>query len=266
MILNNWNTIASLVFGLAFVTGASANAQLVTDPLEIALSAGRPVSLVTIRNESEAAQQATVTMGDWDRAESGANRFYPAGTRHGSCGSRVKAFPVAVRVDPHATQIVRVALDSSLAADSECTSVVFVEQAAPAAAIGRFGVRYALRTAVKVYGLPHVMTREGEIDSIAVVRDTSATAGRAVVIGFRNTGSVHTLAHGTLEIRRPDNSVFTSLAIDDFPTLPGAHRTVTLRLPALPAGHYVALAVIDFGGADVAAGELEFEAAPGASH
>ena len=252
------------MWALSFVTIAAmagaepARAQLIVDPLEVVLSGARPVAVVTIRNESSAAQQATLNIGDWDRSETGENRFFQGGTHKGSCGALVKAFPLAVRVEPHELQMVRIAL-AGPAPTSECWSVVFVEQAAPQAPSGRFGISYAFRTGVKVYAVPATATRDGEIDSVTVRRDSAAPGNQSVIVGFHNVGSSHEVAHGSVEIRRPDNSVAAKLDVAEFPILPGAHRSVVLHLPTLPQGRYVALAVLDFGGPEVAAGELEFE-------
>ncbi len=243
---------------LTLLSATPLRAQLVVDPLEVELSAARPVAIVTIKNESATAQQATLSTGDWDRSESGDNRFFQLATQRGSCGGAISVFPLALRLEPHGTQTVRIALLGTSAAD-ECWSVIFVEQAAPQSTVARFGISYSFRTAVKVYALPSVRRRDGEIDSVAL-RSDSATPGRQqLVIGFHNIGSSHENAHGSVEIRRPDNSVAAKLDIPGFPTLPGAHRSVTLALPPLPRGRYIALAVLDFGGQEITAGELEFE-------
>ncbi|HEY5085857.1 MAG TPA: hypothetical protein VII66_00735 [Gemmatimonadaceae bacterium] len=243
---------------IATASGTPARAQVIVDPLEVVLSGARPVALVTVRNESASVQQAILNIGDWDRAETGENRFFQGGTQQGSCGALIKAFPLALRVEPHEIQTVRIAL-AGPAPPSECWSIVFVEQAVPQAPSGRFGISYALRTGVKVYAIPTVTTRDGEIDSVIVRSDGTMPAKQDLIVGFHNVGSSHETAHGTVEIRRPDNSIAATLDIAEFPTLPGAHRSLVLTLPTLPQGRYVALAVLDFGGSEVAAGELEFE-------
>jgi hypothetical protein len=55
-----------------------------------------------------------------------------------------------------------------------------------------------------------------------------------------------------------DNSVAGQIPIAEFPTLPGAVRRLEVDVPpTIPAGNYIALALIDFGGAEIAAGQLE---------
>jgi hypothetical protein len=49
--------------------------------------------------------------------------------------------------------------------------------------------------------------------------------------------------------------------IAEFPTLPGAMRKVLVDIPSdLPAGDYVVLALIDFGGAELVAGQIDYQA------
>jgi hypothetical protein len=55
-----------------------------------------------------------------------------------------------------------------------------------------------------------------------------------------------------------DNSLAATIPVAEFPTLPGALRRLELDVPtSLAAGSYVALALIDFGGTEIAAGQLE---------
>jgi hypothetical protein len=60
-------------------------------------------------------------------------------------------------------------------------------------------------------------------------------------------------------VRREDNSVAHRAAVDAFPVLPGAQRLLTMSLPPLPRGRYIVLALLDFGGSELVAGQLEYE-------
>jgi len=80
-----------------------------------------------------------------------------------------------------------------------------------------------------------------------------------VEVAFQNTGSKHVVANGRVEVRRPDN---TTVAVIDLPpayALPGATMRVRATLPALATGRYVVLAVLDYGGTEIAAAQLEHE-------
>jgi hypothetical protein len=84
---------------------------------------------------------------------------------------------------------------------------------------------------------------------------------RQIAITFHNTGAMHVLAKGRLEFRRLDNTLAVQVPIAEFPTLPGAIRKVMVDAPSgLAAGDYVVLALIDFGGAEIVAGQIDYQA------
>jgi hypothetical protein len=86
-------------------------------------------------------------------------------------------------------------------------------------------------------------------------RDTVTV--RAVEIAFRNSGEAHLKTRGSVELRRGDNTLVTRLDIPEFPSVPGSLRRVTVELPAdLAAGAYVALALLDYAGQEIAAGQV----------
>jgi hypothetical protein len=52
-----------------------------------------------------------------------------------------------------------------------------------------------------------------------------------------------------------------TVPIAEFPTLPGATRKVVVEVPrTLAPGDYVVLALVDFGGAELVAGQIDFQA------
>jgi hypothetical protein len=83
---------------------------------------------------------------------------------------------------------------------------------------------------------------------------------RQIAIRFHNTGGMHLLAKGHLEFRRLDNTIVTQVPIEEIPTLPGATRKIMIDLPSgLAPGDYVVLALVDFGGADLVAGQIDLQ-------
>jgi hypothetical protein len=97
--------------------------------------------------------------------------------------------------------------------------------------------------------------------STPVSRASAPATKKQIAIRFHNTGGVHLLAKGRLEFRRLDNSLAAEAPIAEFPTLPGATRKVMVDTPVgLAPGDYVVLALIDFGGAELVAGQIDFQA------
>ena len=255
---------AVLVFlALASYT-PEAKAQIAVDELELRLSLRRGVGGTMssesfhTANPSATPAQVTISVQDWDRSEAGENRYYPLGTLPTSCASHIKVFPSVLQLDPRSVQTVRVALDSAEAVPHGCYAILFVETpAAPRSARGP-AVTYSLRYGVKVYVEPEGAP-SAELDNIFLERKAADSPARQLVIAYRNTGARQTMARGKVEIRRTDNTLVSTLDIPEFPTLPGATRRLGVPLPLLPKAKYVLLALLDYEGSEIAAGQVDLE-------
>src|SRR2546430_3133342 len=256
-----------------------ASAQLLVDPLEVTILAqgsNRVASSFSLTNTTDNPVQATISRSDWDRAENGDNRFLPAGSSGMSCGAMLSVSPLSVRIEPHSSRVVRVGVQAGAALTRECWDIVFVEEVPQRTVSKGNSLQYIFRTGVKVYVAPPGLARDGAVEDMAVVDappkatkaaktvavSTSPTAAkRQIAIKFHNTGAMHLVAKGRLEFRRLDNSLASTVPIAEFPTLPGAVRRVLVDVPSdLPAGDYVVLALIDFGGAELVAGQIDYQA------
>jgi P pilus assembly protein, chaperone PapD len=251
-----------------------AASQIAVDRMELVLQpsvADRKVGVFSVKNNGGVPLQATVVLADWDRDEDGANRFYPAGANAGSCGGSLRISPAAMRLEPGSSQDVRIALDGAAAAGAsatprECWQIVFVEAALPPVAGARRTVAYVLRTGVKLYVAPDGLSPGGEITEMrvrprgpaAAPTTTDSTSGD-LELTFHNTGALHTVAAGTVEWRRADNSLAAKVPLPEIYTLPGATRRLSVPVPRLAPGRYVALAILDFKGSELAAAQLEHE-------
>ena len=258
-----------------------ASAQLLVDPLEVTiLAAGtdRVASSFSLTNTTDNPVQATISRSDWDRAENGDNRFLASGSSGMSCGAMLSVSPLSVRIEPRSSRVVRLSVQTGAALTRECWDIVFVEEVPQRASTKGNSLQYIFRTGVKVYVAPPGLSRDGAVEDMAVVDapaqsanatsaktvavSTSASAPkRQIAVKFHNTGAMHFVAKGRLEFRRLDNSLAKTVPIPEFPTLPGATRKVLVDVPSdLAAGDYVVLALIDFGGAELVAGQIDYQA------
>jgi P pilus assembly chaperone PapD len=274
-------TVLALCAVIGTVVAQPASAQLLVDPLEVTMIAagnGRVSASFSMANSSDNPVQATITRQDWDREENGDNRFLPAGTSGASCGAMLTASPLSVRIEPHTTRIIRLGVQNAAALTRECWDIFFVEEVPQRASVRGNSLQYIFRTGVKVYLAPPGLKRDGAVEGMAVedVRVApaasstsasktavmaSAATKKQISIRFRNTGGTHLVAKGRLEFRRLDNSLAMQVPIAEFPTLPGATRKVNVDVPSgLSSGDYVVLALIDFGGAELVAGQIDFQA------
>jgi hypothetical protein len=234
----------------------SATAQVSVDQAELFLDAGgsgRRVGSFNITNEGTGVAQVTIYQSDWDRQENGEHRFVPSGTLPNSCARHMQVFPQSLRLPAGARQAVRVELNGTDSLTAACWSIAFVETSAMQGGTGR-QVTYVTRLGVKIYVLPPGLTKEGEIEDIAMQPGDSGRSRIAIL--FHAAGGMPLWVRGTVEYRRPDNSVALTDSVPEFPVLPGARRRVSRAVPRLARGTYVALALLDFGGAEIAAGQI----------
>lgn len=249
-------TLAALVLGVALVAPRVAAAQVSVDEAEVFLDpsgSGRRVGSFNITNEGSDVAQATIYLSDWDRQEDGEHRFVPSGTLPNSCTGHMQIFPQSLRLAAGRRQAVRVELNGTDSITSACWSIAFVETSALQKGTGRT-VTYVTRLGVKIYVLPPGLSKEGEVEDIAAQPGDSGRTRIAIL--FHDVGGMPLWVRGTMEYRRPDNSIAATDSIAEFPVLPGARRRVLVTVPRLAVGNYIALALLDYGGAEIAAGQI----------
>lgn len=261
----------ALVVALALIARGAA-AQIAVDELELHVSL-RPGATGLSRsfhaaNPGELPANATISVEDWDRSERGDNRYYQLGSLPSSCGSHIHVFPSVLRFEPRSIQTIQVTVDSADAVPHGCYAILFVETArthGPSSS----GLLYSVRYGVKLYVEPDAAP-SGEVTAIDIERPATAsaanrgpaasdTSARTLALSFHNSGPRQTATHGTVEVRRLDNSVASTIDIPEFPTLPGATRRLEVAIPTLPRGKYVLLAMLDYGGQEIAAGQASLE-------
>lgn len=215
----------------------------------------RAVAQVVVRNTGSSAAQVSISQGDWDRAENGDNQFLPLNSTAGSCGKLLSVFPLSLRLEPNATGTIRITYAGTASLASECWNAVILEPLPQRTVVAGSALRYVMRSAVKVYVVPPGARREGAIADMQFVH----TPNRSLSIAFRNLGGAHLYTRGRAEFRTADNVVAAEVPVAEFPTLPGAQRKILVKVPKLARGRYVAIVLLDFGGSEIAAGELEID-------
>lgn len=252
-----------LIMLLALPTAAQA--QFAVDKLELFLRPGAKngrSGVLMVRNEGSERSQALIRIEDWDRGTDGTNRFFAPGTQPGSCAGALRVFPATISLAPGESQAIRVDLDSARAGaiQTECWNIVIVQAQQPVKQAGGRTLVYTLRTGMKVYVAPAGLRMEGEVTDVRVTAlRASRTASHEAQVTFRNTGGLHVAATGRIEIRRDDNSLVAVTPLPAMHALPGAESVAKVRLPDCPAGRYTILAIVDYGGAELAAAQLEHE-------
>jgi P pilus assembly chaperone PapD len=247
--------------------------QLAVDQIELFLTPGDPAQasrVFNVSNEGNTPLQATLYTADWDRDSVGNNRFFPTGTLPRSCRKMIQIFPTQMQLDPHSSQAVRVTLAGPDSVTASCWSIVFVELRDPVRlqAAGR-AVQAIVRVGTKVYVEPRAAQRSADISDMRVVaheptadeptQSKRDTAAKDVLITVENTGGIQVRPNGRLELRKADNSIAATVKIEEFPLLPGGTRQLHVPIPTLVPGKYIALAILDYGGAEIAGGQVEIQ-------
>ena len=102
--------------------------------------------------------------------------------------------------------------------------------------------------------------RSGAIESIDLVYNDDSTSG-FIEFDYLNNGNGITQCKGWIEFRDLDGLTIKKIEINEtLKIYPLEKKKFSVEIPAdLISGEYAALAVIDYGGAQLVAGELLFE-------
>lgn len=236
-----------MILAVATLLGRPLHAQMQVDNAEIWLTTGQLNGLFTVTNAATGALQFNLVNGDWDRADDGQNRFYPAGSTPNSCERALEVFPRQLRLAAGASQQVRVSLRADSLPSRACWSIVFVESEPPVTQ-ERVGVRFVTRIGVKIYYNPAESVQLAEMVEFVQLPKAAPADSDAVELAFRNIGTRPIMLGGSVEVRRADNFVVGRIPLDPIPVLPSALRVVRVTLPTLQPGAYIALGSFDFGG------------------
>jgi P pilus assembly chaperone PapD len=227
--------------------GTPLQAQMRVDNADLWLTATASVGTFTVTNEGTDVLQFTLENADWDRADDGANRFYPAGSTPSSCERALEVFPRQLRLTPGASQTVRVSLRADSLPSRACWSLIFVQTEPPSAQSRSSAIRYITRIGVKIYYTPPQTVTLAEIEGFVQIPRDAPRDSNAVELAVRNVGTRAIAIDGTVEIRRADNFVVAKIPVEAIPVLPAALRRIRVNLPQLLPGNYIALAVFDYG-------------------
>jgi P pilus assembly chaperone PapD len=268
-----------VLFGALVLAPSTARAQVAVDELEmhfqLAPGRGELMQVIPVRNDQETVQQVRVVLNDWQRDTTGRNDFLPLGTHPGTCGQKVKVFPMTFQIAPGAVEYVRVTYDAG-GALAGCWSIVLFESVKPPPPRDQqqgSRVNIEVRTGVKVYVHAANEVKSGEIAFADVVQawvpkplppDAPRGARRDSTqvwqadLRFRNTGTAHLRLRATVEIRDLDGLLLQKVVSPEAYLTPDALRDLRITLPTLAKGDYLALVMVDYGGDEITAAQVEF--------
>lgn len=235
---------------------------------------GRTTRQLEIANTEDKTAEISVFVADWTQDENGAvEAVDPSIARSpesatGWIGLNPQRFVLKKGEKKIVTLSLVMPKDAAGMPLKEYRSMVFTETsdtqsqtAAPGRelrvrVIGRIGTKIFIRNPQGLAKLDCAVTK---------VAERTRDGKRGLEIQTTNQGNVHIQSDASkVAVRDRSGTTVETLPISSFSILPGHERTVFVELPEdgkskLEKGKtYNALAVIDYGGSDLVAGELEF--------
>ncbi len=262
--------VGVLVLAAAVSTPTRVEAQFSVSELEIHLQpdgTGAVTGLIPVESTLDTLQQIRLVVVDWQRDSTGSNHFADLGTLPGTCAGKLEVFPATLQLRAHATEQVRVTYTGRGLPDPGCWAAVTFERVqSPTALPDGPSIVVSLLFATKVYVHASDAKAAGEIVSADVesvwARDETgrdSLPARQVAIRFANTGTAHLRVKSTLEVRAGSTALVAQQDGPEAFITPGGFRDIIIRVPSLAPGRYAAVVLLDFGGEEITATQLDFE-------
>lgn len=256
---------SALLFGNAFM--ATAQTGVGVSPPRVTLQASAPATLTqTVSVDHPGAMgpmQVTTSLSDVLIGPDGSTIYLEPGAQPRSLAAWIAVSPLEFELGPQEREEVRYTVDVPADADPGTYWGIIFFESGPLAADDQpdegFGVRTRVRVGHVVYVNVGQVAREARIVGIRHEANTREGTPGAMRIMFQNTGNGLIRLSGELEIRDLDGQLVDAVEIGNRVSFPGSTHAVSAALSKrLPPGEYVVLAVLDYGGDRVLAGESRF--------
>ena len=248
------------LMSLCGVALATADMSVSPPRLELTLEPGQSVTeVIRVSNSATEKVHFKVYPMDWILSQEGEFIPIPQGSGDRSASPWITINPQEFDIAPGGTQEVRLGVKVPRDVAGGYRSVVFIESA-PSQISGTFGVAVVGRIGVVVYiTIAGTAVRSGNITDLTAEFD----GGKGILsgkMGFENVGNVHLRLSGSVEIRDTAGTTVAKVEIPETVSLPGAYRQVPFAWHGkLSTGHYIVLAVLDYGGEVRVAGQTLLE-------
>lgn len=260
----------SLLFILIFVFSFSVFAHIRVFSLVIDLEIPSGTSYTdsfSVSNVGTKPENITISLVDWNRKTNGEHRYFDAGTLPHSLANWIEFSPIRFELKGGESQEVKFSIAIPKGEEGTHWTMFLVEGAPEVITTGKEGKSLFSVTATVAYGIKIYQTdaataqRKGKIINLDTGFSKSKETEIKVKIEFENTGNTHLEPEGQVEIRNEKGETVATVDIKRFPILPGAKRMLEIPFKEknLQPGRYLALAVLDFGGNYLVAGQRVFE-------
>ncbi len=222
-----------------------------------------------IENLGEEPEGATVYLGDWERDFNGNIQYLSPGTLPQSLANWIKISPTSFTIKGGGDREIRFTISVPEGEEGSRWAVLFIQREPELAEEvvkrgeeeRRVVIRSVFRYAIRIYQtVPGTEKREGKVTDIGV-NLTEGGYPVKIKVEFENTGNTFLKPTGWVEFRdMEEGKTVAKIDIPEFPILPGRKRALEVSYQKeLPPGKYITLAVIDYGGDNLVAGQAFFE-------
>lgn len=226
-------------------------------------------SALVIRNSGDSTLSVDIKAFDFVMEESGKERELAPGESKRGCAQWLSLSPSGlVDIPPGEQQDLRVTVNVPPKTAGTYWAKIAVLQSSKPKPIRKTEGQTTMQVFIKQrweVRVHHTIrgTSKAEGDIVHMQALEAAESNTEITTHFENTGNTLLRCKGRIEIKDEEGNLIQSLPLGDeghFAIYPGAKRVLTQKAPTdLKPGYYVALAVVDFGGDSLVAGELEFE-------
>lgn len=249
---------AAILMALCATYPASADLSLDVAPAKLELQIAPNTTQtfpITVRNSGTAPLHIQVSLSDFALTPGGDYVFSKAGSNRYSLATWIGINPREFDIPPNTVQQVRVTLNVPQTVNGEYSGIVFFTTRPERHATR--GITFAERVAAKIYAYtPSALRIDGAVDGIAV-KETGI--GERFLVGFKNRGNAHLYVNGRIEVRKGDQVVARVPFAPQLLVGRGERRVIEAYVTdKLPPGSYTALALLDFGGPNLAGGQTTF--------
>ncbi len=259
-----------LIFTLLFAGEALAGYTIV--PMQFAFN-GKPgetvTSTMTAENLGEERLSIEISTKDFIKGLYGEERQVEPGAVSRGCASWIRISPRMVDLDPRESKIIQLSMTIPMDGEGTYWGNILVSQVSKPT-LSRTIKRG--KTSFQIFAMQDMLIRvlenvPGTEEKRGVITDISleesGDGGATIGVRFENQGRSLLKCGGQIQVRDENGDAVRTIPLDyghaPFTVYPGDRRIVHGRIgEKLPSGDYILLTIIDYGGEDLVAGELEW--------
>ena len=256
-----------LIVGFPFSIAADIRVSSLVIDLEIPTGTSYADSFL-VSNVGTEPENIEISLVDWNRNINGQHRYFEAGRLPRSLANWIEFSPI--RFELKAGESQKVKFNVAIPEEEEGTHwTMFLVEGAPEVTAAKkegkslFSVMATVAYGIKIYQTDAATARrKGKVTNLDITAFSKSKEPEIKVkIEFENIGNTHLKAEGQVEIRNKKGQTVATVEIKRFPILPGAKRILEIPFKEknLQPGRYLALAILDFGGNYLVAGQRVFE-------